>query len=125
MPVRRQPGRRGLADPERARGYRVREGFDLPREVMPTLGGALHSEVVVPLKLDADAASVRNREDYNILGKLKRGVSRDEAQAEMDLITTGLRRDHPEFYPPNGGLRFDVVPLHEQVVGNVRQASWC
>jgi predicted permease len=98
------------------------EGFDLPREVMPTLGGALHAEVVVPLKLDADAASVRNREDYNIVGKLKPGVSRDEAQAEMDRITAGLRRDHPAIYPPNGGLTFDVVPLREQVVGNVRQA---
>ena len=63
------------------------EGFDLPREVMPTLGGALHSEVVVPLTLAADAAEVRNREDYNIVGKLKPGVSRDEAQAEMDRIT--------------------------------------
>ncbi len=98
------------------------KGFDLPREVMPTLGGALHSEVVVPLKLEADAASVRNREDYNILGKLKRGVSRELAQVELDRITAGLRRDHPAFYPPNGGLSFDAVPLQEQVVGNVRQA---
>ena len=97
-------------------------GFDLPREVMPTLGGALHSEVVVPLQLASDAASVRNREDYNILGKLKPGVSRDAAQAEMDRITAGLRRDHAAFYPPNGGLTFDVVPLHEQAVGNVREA---
>jgi predicted permease len=100
----------------------LEEGFDLPREVMPTLGGALHSEVVVPLPLDADAASVRNREDYNILGKLKPGVALAQAQAELDRITAGLRRDHPAFYPPNGGLTFDVVPLHEQVVGNVRQA---
>jgi len=98
------------------------EGFDLPQEVMPTLGGALHSEVVVPLKLDADAASVRNREDYNVVGKLKPGVSRDEAQAELDRITARLRRDHPAFYPANGGLSFDAVPLQEQVVGNVRQA---
>lgn len=97
-------------------------GFDLPREVMPTLGGALHAEVVVPLRLDAGAAAVRNREDYNILGKLRPGVSREQAQADMDRITAGLRRDHPAFYPPNGGLSFDVVPLHEQVVGNVRQA---
>jgi predicted permease len=89
---------------------------------MPTLGGALHSEVVVPLKLEADAASVRNREDYNILGKLKPGVSLAQAQAELDRITAGLRREHPAFYPPNGGLTFDAVPLQEQVVGNVRQA---
>ena len=43
--------------------------FSLPREVMPTLGGA---EERNPLPLLAAAASARNREDYNIIGKLKR-----------------------------------------------------
>jgi predicted permease len=98
------------------------EGFDVPREVMPTLGGAEHSEIVVPLPLAADAATVRNREDYNIVGRLKPGATLAAAQAELDAITAGLRRDHPDFYPPNGGLTFSAVPLQEQVVGNVRHA---
>ena len=42
------------------------------------------------------------------------------AQAEMDLITARLRQEHPQEYPPNGGLTFSIVPLLEQVVGNVR-----
>jgi predicted permease len=96
--------------------------FDLPREVMPTLGGAETAEVVVPLALAADAAQVRNAEDYNIIGKLKRGVSVDRARAEMNLLTARLRREHPDFYPPNGGLTFAVLPLHEQVVGGVRRS---
>ncbi len=100
----------------------LEEGFDVPREVMPTLGVAEHAEVVLPLPLDAEAASVRNREDYNIVGKLEAGVSVAQAQTEMDAITARLRRDHPEFYPPNGGLTFSIVPLHEQVVGDVRTA---
>jgi predicted permease len=33
-----------------------------------------------------------------------------------------LRREHPDFYPPNGGLTFAVLPLHEQVVGGVRRS---
>ena len=97
-------------------------GFDVPREVMPTLGGAERAEVLLPLPLDAEAARTRNREDYNLLGKLKRGVTVEQAQAEMDALTARLRGEHPAFYPPNGGLTFDVVPLHEQVVGDVRQA---
>jgi predicted permease len=100
----------------------LEEGFDVPREVMPTLGVAEHAEVVLPLPLDAEAAGVRSREDYNLVGKLKPGVSVVQAQAEMDAITARLRREHPEFYPPNGGLTFSVVPLHEQVVGDVRTA---
>jgi putative ABC transport system permease protein len=96
--------------------------FSLPREVMPTLGGAENAEVVLHLPLAADAASARNREDYNIIGRLKPGVTVAAARAEMDAITARLRREHPDFYPANGGLTFDVVPLHEQVVGGVRRS---
>jgi hypothetical protein len=61
--------------------------FSLPREVLPTLGGAENAEVLLHLPLAADAASARNREDYNIIGKLKPGVTEAAAQAEMDTIT--------------------------------------
>ncbi len=94
--------------------------FDLPRDVMPTLGGAEHAEVLLPLPLAANAAQIRNREDYNIIGKLKPGVTIGQAQAEMDGITARLRAEHPGVYPPNGGLTFDIVPLKEEVVGDVR-----
>jgi len=96
--------------------------FSLPREVLPTLGRAEDSEILLPLPMKADAAQQRGHEDYNVMGKLKRGVSVPHAQAEMDALTAGLRRDHPDKYPPNGGLTFSIVPLEEQVVGNVRRA---
>ncbi|MGE3274739.1 MAG: ABC transporter permease [Vicinamibacterales bacterium] len=94
--------------------------FDLPREVLPTLGGAEHAEIVLPLPLGADAPTIRNAEDYNLIAKLKPGVAVPEAQAEMDAITARLRREHPEVYPEAGGLTFSIVPLQEQVVGSVR-----
>jgi predicted permease len=96
--------------------------FDLPREVMPTLGGAEHAEIVLPLPLGADAAHIRNGEDYNIIGRLKSGVPLEQAQAEMDAITARLRGEHPQIYPANGGLTFSLVPLQEQVVGDVRRS---
>src|SRR6185436_1206646 len=96
--------------------------FSLPREVLPTLGGAENAEILLHLPLAADAATARNREDYNVIAKLKRGVGVGEAQAAMDAITARLRREHPDFYPPNGGLTFDIVPLQEQVVGDVRRS---
>ena len=96
--------------------------FSLPREVMPTLGGAEDAEIVLPLPLGPEAPTVRGREDYNILARLKRGVSLAAAQAEMDALTARLRREHPDLYPPNGALTFDIVPLREQVVGDVRKA---
>ncbi len=98
--------------------------FLLPREVMPTLDGAEQAEILLPLPLPADAAQNRDHEDYNIVGKLKRGVSVEQAQAEMNTITTRLRQKFPEVYPPNGGLTFGIVPLLEQVVGNVRRTLY-
>jgi ABC-type antimicrobial peptide transport system permease subunit len=96
--------------------------FGLPQEVMPTLGRAAQAEILLPLALPKGASQIRTNEDYNILGKLKSGVSIAQAQAEMDGITARLRRDYPNFYPPNGGLTFSIVPLLDQVVGNVRRA---
>src|SRR4029077_3730146 len=98
--------------------------FSLPREVLPTVDGAEKADIVLPLPLPPDAAQNRDHEDYNIIGKLKRGVSVEQAQAEMNTITTRLRQKFPEVYPPNGGLTFGIVPLLEQVVGNVRRTLY-
>jgi predicted permease len=100
-------------------------GFSLPQEVLPLLDGTERAEIFVPLPMAPVAAAlVRDHEDYNIIAKLKPGVSVIQAQAEMDTLTARLRREFPETYPPNGGLKFNIVPLLEQVVGNVRRSLW-
>jgi predicted permease len=101
------------------------QNFSLSQEVVPLLDGTEQAEIFLPLPLAPVAASqVRDHEDYNIVGRLKPGVSLPQAQAEMDTITARLRREFPENYPPNGGLTFSIVPLLEQVVGNVRRSLW-
>jgi predicted permease len=94
--------------------------FSLPRDVVPLLYGGEITEIFLPLPLSPAAPRTRDREDYNIVGKLKPGTSAAQAQAEMDTITARLRRDHPDVYPPNGGLTFSIVPLLEQAVGRIR-----
>jgi predicted permease len=99
--------------------------FSLPQEVLPLLDGTEQADIFLPLPLSPAAASpVRDHEDYDIVGKLKPGVSLPQAQAEMDTITARLRREFPENYPPNGGLTFSIVPLLDQVVGDVRRSLW-
>jgi predicted permease len=98
------------------------ESFTLSKEVLPLLYGTEQAEIFLPLPLAPAASQVRIQEDYNIVGKLKPGVSLAQAQAEMDTVTARLRRDFPENYPPNGRLTFSIVPLFEQVVGNVRRS---
>lgn len=97
------------------------EDFTFSREVIATLYGDEEAEILLPFPLAAAAASNRGNEDYNIVAKLRPGISTRQAQAEMDALTARLRRDFPEVYPPNGGLTFSVVPLHEQVVGQTRR----
>jgi predicted permease len=94
--------------------------FSLPREVLPTLGVVEDAEVVLPLPLAANAAEVRNREDYNLVATLAPGSSLGQARSELDALTSRLRREHPDFYPPNGGLTFRALPLKEQAIGRVR-----
>lgn len=96
------------------------KSFSLPLEVLPTLYGAEQADLLLPLPLPPDAPRIRAHEDFNIIGKLKPGVTVRAAQAEMDTLTARLRRDFPDVYPPNGGLTFGVVPLLEQVVGDAR-----
>jgi predicted permease len=98
--------------------------FSLPREVLPTLDGAEQADILLPMPLPLDAADARGHEDFNIIAKLRQGVTLQQARAEMDTITARLRRDHPEVYPANGGLTFKILPLQEQVVGNVRYTLW-
>ncbi len=100
------------------------KSFSLPREVMPTLDGAEQCDLLLPMPQIPTFATDRGHEDYNIIGKLKPGVTLEQARAEMNTITARLRQDHPDVYPPNGSLTFLILPLLEQVVGNVRHTLW-
>jgi putative ABC transport system permease protein len=99
----------------------LRQGFTLPHQILPILTGPDQVDIVLSLPMPAGAAQVRTREDYTILGRLRRSITLAHAQAEMDTLTARLRHDYPDIYPPNGGLTFSIVPLLNQVVGDTRQ----
>ncbi|HEX4945648.1 MAG TPA: ABC transporter permease [Blastocatellia bacterium] len=98
--------------------------FALSKEVMPTVNSIEKAEVFLPLPLTEADRTKRGGEDYNIFAKLKPGVTVAQAQANMDAITAQMKRQYPENYPANGGLTFSVVPLLEQVVGDIRLALY-
>jgi putative ABC transport system permease protein len=52
-----------------------------------------------------------------IVGRLKPGVTRPAAQSEMDAIASRLERE----YPTNAGIGIRLVPMHEEIVGDVRR----
>lgn len=78
------------------------------------------AELAVPMRLNpaTDYRSGSGRWMMS-MGLLKPGISRDQAQSEMTTIAQRLERDYAEF---NTGWGINLVPLHEQVVGEVRPA---
>jgi predicted permease len=96
--------------------------FSLNKEIMPAVNGIQNADLLLPLPLSDSARSNRGNEDFNIFGRLKPGVSIARAQADMDGIASRMKEEFPGNYPPNGGLTISVVPLLEQVVGDIGPA---
>jgi predicted permease len=92
--------------------------FLLNPEVMPTVAGTERMDVFLPLPLGADAVRRRGDENYNLLARLKPGVTMREAQADVDVIAARIRTADKR----DRTFTISVVPLLEQVVGNVRRA---
>jgi predicted permease len=95
----------------------LQRGFLLNAEIMPSEGPLENVDVYLPLPLGADAVNKRGDENYNILVRLKPGVTVKQAQADVDLIANRIRvkdKRHQTF-----GM--DVIGLREQVVGDVRR----
>jgi putative ABC transport system permease protein len=64
-----------------------------------------------------DITTVRDSHILLAVGRLADDASAESARAELSAIMTRLAEKHPD---TNAGLGANVVPLHEQVVGNVR-----
>jgi predicted permease len=92
--------------------------FSVNAEVLPSEGPMDKVDIFVPLPLGADAAQRRGDENYNIVVRLKPGVSVPQAQADIDIIASRIRQKDKR----DGSFGMDVVGLQEQIVGDVRRA---
>ena len=84
-------------------------GFEFPAE----------AELWVPLAWDAAEKQTRAIHDYMVVARLKREASLAQAQAEMSTISNRLEQQYPE---ANKGWGAVVIPLKEDLVGDVRPA---
>jgi predicted permease len=96
----------------------LRPEFRLNAEVMPSEGPMDNVDVFLPLPLGADAVKRRGDENYNIMVRLKPGVSVRQAQADVDIIAGRIREKDKR----DRTFGMHVVGLQEQVVGDVRRA---
>lgn len=92
--------------------------FMLDAEVMPAEIPMDKMDIFAPLPLGADAAKNRGDENYNVMVRLKPGVSVKKAQADIDLIASRIREKDKR----DASFGMHVIGLQDQVVGDVRRA---
>jgi putative ABC transport system permease protein len=63
-----------------------------------------------------DLFTARGSYWLTVIGRLRPQITREAAQGEMDAIAAALEKA----YPSNAGVGIRLVPLHEEVVGDVR-----
>jgi predicted permease len=96
----------------------LQSGFVLTNEVMPSETPMDKMDIFAPLPLAADAAKNRRDENYNIMVRVKPGISVQQAQADIDVIASRIREKDQR----DASFGMHVVGLQEQVVGDVRRA---
>src|ERR1022692_194609 len=96
----------------------LRPDFRLNSEVMPAEGPMDKMDIFVPLPLGADAVQRRGDENYNLIVKLKPGVTVQQAQADIDIIASRIRQKDKR----DRTFGMTVTGLLDQVVGDVRRA---
>jgi predicted permease len=96
----------------------LQDSFMLNAEVMPSETPMDRMDIFAPLPLGADAVNRRGDENYNIVARLKPGVSVEKAQADIDVIASRIRKKDRR----DASFGMDVVGLQEQVVGDIRRA---
>jgi putative ABC transport system permease protein len=75
------------------------------------------AELWAPLAPNEGLRATRGAFWLPVVGRLKAGVTRAQAQADMDLIASQLEQQYPD---TNAGIGVNVVLLKDQVVGNIR-----
>jgi predicted permease len=90
--------------------------FHLNHEVIPTIAGIDQPELFLPPPGDARKPNNYGSENYNILARLKPGVTMQQAQSDIDVIAGRLRKEKHR----DPSFTISVVPLTKQVVGDVR-----
>jgi putative ABC transport system permease protein len=75
-------------------------------------------EIWKPFLLDAEALSDNNRgsHGYTALARLKAGISRQQAQADLNAVTAAFKTDHPGNYRTGFGATLRL--LQEEIVGD-------
>jgi putative ABC transport system permease protein len=86
----------------------------MPREFDFPIG----AEIWAPWPVDSAELNSRGDHTLDVIGRLKPGVSLDQARAELNTIAANLEHEYPA---TNEGRRFDLAFMRKQILGDTRQ----
>jgi putative ABC transport system permease protein len=78
------------------------------------------AELWAPMAIRMRTGS-RRGDSLRSVGRLKPGVTIEQAQADMDVIARRLGEQYPD---TNANRNLRLVPLRERMVGNIGQSLW-
>jgi predicted permease len=79
----------------------------------------VRADLFIPLPLNF--ASLPQGRNLLTIARLKAGVTREQAQADMDRVAGQLAAERPRL---NAGYTTSVIPLTEEAVGEMRRIVW-
>jgi putative ABC transport system permease protein len=94
--------------------------FKFPPAFSTIVGGSeettINADLWVPLTTE-DVPLVRDVRNLKMISRLQPGVTVTQAQAEINAIASRLDKEYPDV---NSGLESHIIPLPEQVTGDIR-----
>ena len=91
----------------------------MPRFVQLPGYATRSDQLWVPVAFPQEEASQRGNHFLEVIARLKAGITLKQAQTEMETIAARLAQQYPVYNTRRGAV---VVPLHEQIVGDIRPA---
>ena len=75
-------------------------------------------ELWTPMVFDAEAVSDNNRgsHGYTVIARIKAGLTREQAHADLAGVTSTFKAEHPDNY--RSGFSARLRPLQDEVVGD-------
>jgi putative ABC transport system permease protein len=78
-------------------------------------------ELWTPITFDLSALATRPHRMYGVVGRLAAGRTIDQARDDYRAVSAQIAAENPA---TNTGWGARLVPLHEEIVGNVRGTIW-
>jgi putative ABC transport system permease protein len=94
------------------------EGYQIVGVLPSSFQFALrNADLFIPYQPTQNQLTRRFMHGTNLIGRLKPGVSEAQAQSDLSVIASRIEQEHNQSH---AGTTMRIVPLQEEVIGNVR-----